>query len=127
MAEGLMKQMFGKHVYVESAGVRSTEVNGFSVEVMDELGIDISGHQSRSFDDLMDTSFDLIVTLSREAQEAAEEMTRTMACDVVYWPTVDPSQIEGSREVLLNSWRVVRDELYDRINQEFGGGPAPVV
>lgn len=122
-----MKQMFGKNVYVESAGVRGTEVNGFSVEVMDELGIDISAHQSRSFDELMDTSFDMIITLSPEARDAAEEMTRTMACDVVYWPTVDPSQIEGSREVLLNSWRVVRDELYDRINQNFGQGLSPVV
>lgn len=122
-----MKQMFGKNVYVESAGVRGTEVNGFSVEVMDELGIDISAHQSRSFDELMDTSFDMIITLSPEARDAAEEMTRTMACDVVYWPTVDPSQIEGNREVLLNSWRVVRDELYDRINQNFGQGLSPVV
>ena len=122
-----MKQMFGKNVYVESAGVRGTDVNGFSVEVMDELGIDISAHQSRSFDELMDTSFDMIITLSPEARDAAEEMTRTMACDVVYWPTVDPSQIEGNREVLLNSWRVVRDELYDRIRQSFGQDLSPVV
>jgi protein-tyrosine-phosphatase len=127
MAEGLMKQLLGHAVYVDSCGVRSKEVDGFSIAVMDELGIDVSRHNSKSFDDLEDSSFDIIITLSPEAQHKAIELTRTMACDVEYWPTMDPSLTEGSRERRLESWRQVRDQLRDRILKRFSPGPAPTV
>lgn len=125
MAEGLLKQLLGHKVYVDSCGVRGKEVDGFSVAVMDELGIDISRHRAKSFDDLEDTSFDLIVTLSPEAQHKAMELTRTMACDVEYWPTLDPSLTEGSRESRLDSWRQVRDQLRKRIVKRFSPDSAP--
>ncbi|MDF1733975.1 MAG: arsenate reductase ArsC [Minwuia sp.] len=127
MAEGLMKQLLGHAVYVDSCGVRSRDVDGFSITVMDELGIDVSRHNSKSFDDLEDSSFDVIITLSPEAQHKAIELTRTMACDVEYWPTMDPSLTEGSRERRLESWRQVRDQLRDRIIKRFSPGPAPTV
>ncbi|MEC9345356.1 MAG: arsenate reductase ArsC [Pseudomonadota bacterium] len=127
MAEGLLKQLLGHKVYVDSCGVRGKEVDGFSVAVMDELGIDISRHRSKSFDDLEDTSFDLIITLSPEAQHKAIELTRTMACDVEYWPTLDPSLTEGSRESRLESWRQVRDQLRKRIVKRFSPDRAPTV
>lgn len=127
MAEGLMKQLFGHAVYVDSCGVRGKEVNGFSIAVMDELGIDISRHRAKSFEDLEDTYFDLIISLSPEAQHNAIELTRTMACDVEYWPTLDPSLVEGSRESRLDAWRQVRDQLRKRIIERFSPGPAPTV
>ncbi|SLN31255.1 Protein ArsC [Oceanibacterium hippocampi] len=122
-----MKMLFGRQVYVDSAGVRPVPTDGFVIQVMDEIGIDVSRHRSKSFDDLEDTSYDLIISLSPEAQHSAVELTRTMACDVEYWPTLDPSIIEGSRETRLQAYREVRDQLMKRITERFDSGPNPVV
>ncbi len=120
MAEGLMKYLLGHRVYVDSAGVRSgEEVDPFVIIVMDEMGIDVSHHRIKTFDSLEDNSFDLIVSLSPEAQHSAVEMTRTMACEVEFWPTLDASIIEGSREERLNAYRDVRDQLKRRIEKRF--------
>ncbi|MCG8693860.1 MAG: arsenate reductase ArsC [Minwuiales bacterium] len=127
MAEGLMKHLFGHAVYVDSAGVRSRDVDGFAVTVMEEIGIDISRHNAKSFDDLEDSSFDLIVSLSPEAQHSAVEMTRTMACEVEFWNTFDPSVVEGSRDTVLDAYRQVRDVLQRRIIERFRDAPPPQV
>jgi protein-tyrosine-phosphatase len=119
MAEGLMKYLHGKRVFVDSVGVRPSEIDGFVIAVMDEIGIDMSKHRPKAFDDLEDTSFDLIISLSPEAQHSAVEMTRTMACDVEFWPTMDPSVVEGSREERLEAYRDVRDRLMARIRERF--------
>ena len=86
---------------------------------MGELGIDLSKHRPKSFDDLEDTSYDLIVSLSPEAQHSAVELTRTMACEVEFWNTLDPSIVEGNREMRLEAYRQVRDQLMRRIEQRF--------
>ncbi len=119
MAEAILKHLHGRHVYVDSAGVRAGEVDGFAVAVMDEIGIDLSRHHAKTFDDLEDTSFDEVITLSPEAQHRAVEMTRVMACEVVFWNTFDPSVVEGSREILLDAYRQVRDQLLRRIKERF--------
>ena len=119
MAEGLMKHLHGKRIFVDSVGVRGSEIDGFVVAVMDEIGIDMSKHRPKTFDDLEDTSFDLIISLSPEAQHSAMEMTRTMACDVEFWPTMDPSVVEGTREERLEAYRDVRDKLMARIRERF--------
>lgn len=119
MAEGLLKHLLGHKVYVDSVGVRAQDVNGFAVAVMDEIGIDISRHRAKTFDDLADTSFDLIVSLSPEAQHSAVEMTRTMACDVEYWPTLDPTAVDGGRADMLAAFRRTRDDLVARIQERF--------
>ncbi len=119
MAEGLMKYLHGKRIFVDSVGVRGSEIDGFVIAVMDEIGIDMSKHRPKTFDDLEDTSFDLIISLSPEAQHSAMEMTRTMACDVEFWPTMDPSVVEGSREERLEAYRDVRDRLMARIRERF--------
>ena len=119
MAEAILKHLHGRQVYVDSAGVRAREVDGFAVAVMDEIGIDLSQHHAKTFDDLEDTSFDEVITLSPEAQHRAVEMTRVMACEVVFWNTFDPSVIEGSREVRLDAYRQVRDQLLQRIKERF--------
>ena len=120
MCEGLLKHRLGRRVYVDSAGVAPGETDGFVTAVMREIGIDLAGHRPKGFDDLNDGSFDLVITLSPEAQHHAVEMTRTMACDVEYWPTLDPTVVDGSREVRLDAYRMVRDQLDKRIRQRFG-------
>ena len=119
MAEAILKHLHGRHIYVDSVGVRKGELDGFAVAVMDEMGIDLSHHRPKSFEDLEDTSFDLVTSLSPEAQHKAVEMTRVMACDVEFWNTFDPSFVEGSREVRLEAYRQVRDELMRRIKERF--------
>ncbi len=119
MAEAILKYLHGRHIYVDSVGVRKGELDGFAVAVMDEIGIDISHHHPKTFEDLEDTSFDLVTSLSPEAQHKAVEMTRVVACDVEFWNTFDPSVVEGSREVRLEAYRQVRDELMRHIKKRF--------
>ncbi|MCE2510018.1 MAG: arsenate reductase ArsC [Alphaproteobacteria bacterium] len=127
MAEGILKHLLGSRVYVDSVGVRAGEIDAFAVAVMDEIGIDISRHRSKSFADLEDTSYDLIVSLSPEAQHKAVEMTRTMAADVEFWKTLDPSFVHGNRETRLKVYREVRDELLARIKLRFDAMVGPAV
>ncbi|WP_300298361.1 arsenate reductase ArsC [Ferrovibrio sp.] len=119
MAEGILKALYPKQVFVDSAGVRKQPVDPLAVEVMDEIGLDISKHRSKTFDDLEDSSFDLIISLSPEAQHSAVDMTRTMACDVEFWNTFDPTIVEGTREQRLEAYREVRDGLMKRIRARF--------
>lgn len=119
MAEGIMKRIHGKRIYVYSVGVRRGEPDPFVVQVMDEIGVDVSKHKPRLFEELEDDSFDVVVSLSPEAQHKAVEMTRTMACDVEYWQTFDPTAVQGNRETLLNAYRQVRDGLLKRILERF--------
>ena len=120
MAEGILKFLHGNRVYVDSVGVRRGEINGFCVAVMDEIGIDISKHKSKTFDDLQDSYFDLIIPLSPEAQHKAVEMTRVMACDVEFWNTFDPTLVESdNREVVLDAFRKVSDQLMRQIKERF--------
>jgi protein-tyrosine-phosphatase len=125
MAAGLFKQMFGNTVYVGSAGVRKGELDPFAVAVMEEIGQDIARHKPMTFEELEDwegLNFDLIVTLSPEAHHRALELTRTLAADVEYWPTMDPTGLEGNREQRLEAYRTVRDQLIARIGERFAKG-----
>jgi protein-tyrosine-phosphatase len=126
MAEGYLKYLHGKRIYVDSVGVRSGELDGFAVAAMAEIGIDISNHQAKTFDDLQDTTFDIVISLSPEAQHKAVEMTRTMAIEVVFWNTLDPSVVEGSRETMLEAYRQVRDQLIAKIHERFPPAVKPV-
>jgi protein-tyrosine-phosphatase len=127
MASAMLRHLGGHRVYVESAGVKAGAPDPFMIAVMDEIGIDLNAHTPRTLDELGDTTFDLIVTLSPEAHHQALEWTRTMAVDVEYWPTFDPSlmQLDGNREQILSSYRAVRDRLFQRIKERFelDGGP----
>ncbi|HZS83405.1 MAG TPA: arsenate reductase ArsC [Stellaceae bacterium] len=124
MAEAILKHHHGKRLYVDSVGIRVAELDPFAVVVMDEIGIDIRRHRAKSFEDLEDTSFDLVVSLSPEAQHSAVELTRTMDCVVEFWPVLDPSVVEGSREIRLDAYRAVRDHLMRRILERFPPQPA---
>src|SRR5215469_8838939 len=119
IAAALMRHLYGRFVYIDSVGARPGELDPFAVEAMEEIGIEIGRHKPKSFEDLEDASFDLIVTLSPEAHHKAMELTRTMAVEVEYWPTADPTAIEGSRTQRLDAYRDVRDELLRRIEARF--------
>lgn len=119
MAAALMRHLVGKRAYVESAGVKAGELDPLAVEVMEEIGLEIGKHKPRRFEELEDGSFDLVITLSPEAQHKAMELTRTHATMVEYWPTLDPTIIEGSRTQRLDAYRAVRDQLLERLRKRF--------
>jgi protein-tyrosine-phosphatase len=126
MAAGLYRQLFGRTSYVNSAGVRKGELDPFAVAAMDELGLDIARHKPITIEELEDwegLNFDLIVTLSPEAHHRALELTRTLAADVEYWPTPDPTVVEGSREQRLEAYRGIRDQLMKKIKDRFAWRP----
>jgi protein-tyrosine-phosphatase len=127
LAEGVAKRLLGKMVFIDSVGVHKREIDPFVVVVLAEIGIDVSAHKPKKFDELEDTSFDLVISLSPEAQHQAVEMTRTMACEVEFWHTFDPSIIEGNRETCLDAYRQVRDGLLQEIEKRFDISGSPVV
>src|SRR6476661_10700242 len=127
MAASLLQQMFPKALYVRSAGVKKGELDPFAVAVMAELGQDISRHKPMTFEDLDDwegLNFDLIITLSPEAHHKALDLTRTVAAEVEYWPTQDPTGAEGNREQKLQAYREVCDGLLLRIRKRFSKAAA---
>ena len=119
MAAAMLRHLAGQKLYVESAGVRAGELDPLAVEAMEEIGLEIAKHRPRCFEDLEDGSFDLVITLSPEAQHKAMELTRTAATQVEYWPTLDPTAVEGSREQRLLAYRGVRDQLMERLKSRF--------
>src|SRR6201993_2804706 len=119
MAASLLQQMFPQ-LYVRPPGVKKGELDPFAVAVMAELGQDISTHKPTTFEELEDwegLNFDLIITLSPEAHHKALELTRTLAAEVEYWPTHDPSTSDGNREQKLDAYREVCDQLLLRIRR----------
>ena len=126
MAEGLMKQLYGQRAYVQSAGVKNDmEIDGFSIAVCKELGIELSRHRSRSFEEMQDwgddlSQFDLIVALSPASQRMALELTRYNHLEVVYWPILDPTGLGDGRDAKLSAYRQARDQIRERMLARFG-------
>jgi protein-tyrosine-phosphatase len=120
MAEALAKRLYGMRAYFDSAGVNAGEVDPFVLAVLDEMSVDLHRHRVKALEDVDPGEFDLIVTLSPEAHHAALELTRDVATDVEYWPTPDPSAVEGDRETRLGAYRAMRDALMTRMRARFG-------
>ena len=121
MAAALMRLIYGDRVFVDSCGLKSVEeIDPFVVAVMDEVGADLSDHHGKRFEDLDDGSFDVVISLTPEAQHRAVEMARGRAVDVEYWPTMDPTLATGRREAVMDAYRKVRDDLRARILDRFG-------
>lgn len=127
LAEELARWRTRGKVYIDSCGVSPGEPDGFVMEVLDEIGLDLSEDPPKAIRDLEDGNFDLIVTLSPEAHQAALKFAEHLAAEVEYWPTVDPSLVEGSREQRLEAYRRTRDEILQQISQRLSGPSAPVV
>ncbi|WP_242649801.1 arsenate-mycothiol transferase ArsC [Yoonia litorea] len=128
MAEGIMKKLYGTQCYIQSVGVKNDlEIDGFSVAVCQELGVELSRHRSRSFDEMEDwgddlSSFDLVLALSPASQRRALDLTRFYHLDVEYWPILDPTGLGDSREARLASYRQARDQIRDRLIARWGPG-----
>jgi protein-tyrosine-phosphatase len=129
MAEALLKRFAGTRIFVDSCGLKrgaidpdevDMEVDPLAAEVMRELGVDITRHRRKTFAELEDDSFDLVISLTPEAQHRAVELARGRSAEIEYWPTLDPTLTEGSRETRLESYRQVRDGLQARIERRFG-------
>jgi protein-tyrosine-phosphatase len=127
MAEALAKRLYGQASYIDSVGVRASMVDGMAAAALDELGIDVHRHHAKTFDDVDPSSFDVIVTLSPEAHHQALEFTRGTAAEVEYWPVMDPSGVEGSREMRLDAYRSTRDQILARLKARFGAPSGPSV
>ncbi|HUO03082.1 MAG TPA: arsenate reductase ArsC [Rhizomicrobium sp.] len=115
MAAGLLRHLKGRDLYVESAGVHAGELDPMAIQVMAELGVTLADHHPRSFDEFRGQDFDLVVALSREAEQHA----KGSAARVEYWPTSDPTQAEGSVEQRKAAYRAVRDGLKRQIAVKF--------
>jgi protein-tyrosine-phosphatase len=125
MAEALARKALPSTIFVASAGVRIGEPDPFVDAVLAEDGLSLDDRLPRTLDDLEDGYFDLIVTLAPEAHHAALELTRSMAVDVEYWPTADPTTAAGTREQIMAAYRDVRERLKARIAQRFADGASP--
>ena len=131
MAEGLMKKFYGRAAYVQSAGVHNDmEIDGFAISVCQELGVELSRHRSRSFEEMQSWgddlgSFDLIVALSPASQRQAMELTRHAHLDIEYWPVMDPSGLAEGREAVLHKYREARDQIRARMIDRFGPPTEP--
>lgn len=126
MAEGLMKKFYGKTIYVQSAGVKhELEIDGFSVAVCEEMGVVLTRHRARSFEEMEEwgdeiDAYDLIVALSPASLRKAQEYTRYHAIAVEYWPIFDPTGLGETREDKLSAYRQTRDQIVERIKDRFG-------
>ena len=126
MAEGIMKKLYGTGTYVQSVGViNDLEIDGFSIAVCDEIGVELSRHRSRSFDEMERwgddlSSFDLIVALSPASQRRALELTRLFHLTVEYWAILDPTGIGETREMKLVSYRQTRDQILSKLREKWG-------
>jgi protein-tyrosine-phosphatase len=119
MAELLARKVLPATTFVASAGVRTGERDPFVDAVLAEDDLSLADRLPKTLDELEDDYFDLIVTLAPEAHHAALELTRSMAVEVEYWPTADPTTVTGTREQIMAAYRAVREWLKARINQRF--------
>ena len=126
MAEGLMQKLYGRAAYVQSAGVKNDlEVDGFAVAVCQEIGVELSRHRARSFDEMQEwgddlSGFDLVVALTPASQRRALDLTRFYHLTVEYWPILDPTGIGETREAKLAAYRLARDQIRAKMVERFG-------
>ncbi|WP_108815118.1 arsenate-mycothiol transferase ArsC [Loktanella sp. Alg231-35] len=128
MAEGIMKQLYGTECYIQSVGVKNDlEIDGFSIAVCAEIGVELSRHRSRSFDEMEQwgddlSSFDLVLALSPASQRRALDLTQFYHLEVEYWPILDPTGLGDDREARLALYRQARDQIKERLIARWGPG-----
>lgn len=128
MAEGIMKKLYGTECYIQSVGVKNDlEIDGFAIAVCEEIGVELSRHRSRSFDEMEQwgddlSSFDLVLALSPASQRRALDLTQFYHLDVEYWPILDPTGMGDDREARLALYRQARDQIFERLTARFGPG-----
>jgi protein-tyrosine-phosphatase len=119
MAESILKVWFDKKIFIDSCGIRKGKIDHMAIEVMAEDNFDLSNHNSKLFSSLQDTSFDLIITFTKEAFVEVTSLTKTQDCEIEYLKILDASQTTGNRQQRLDSYRQVRDLLKEKLNKRF--------
>ena len=120
MAEALVKHAFPSKIFVDSCGVTPGIQDGFATAVMHEIGLDMSAHEPKSFDDLDYGFYDVIISFSPEAHDAARALTQNIDCETLYWPVDNLANLTGSREEMLRAYRHVRDDIRGKLSIYFG-------
>ena len=120
MAEAMVKHAFPGKVFVDSCGVTPGVQDGFATSVMQEIGIDLSAHEPKSFGDLDSGFYDVIISFSPEAHDAARKLTQNMDCETLYWPVDNLANLTGSREEMLRAYRHVRNDISRKLSLYFG-------
>jgi len=119
MAEGLLRHDAGNVYNVFSAGTKPTHVRPEAITVMQEAGIDISGHRSKSVDEFAGQNFDYVITVCDNAKESCPIFpAKTQR---IHWSIEDPAAVQGSEKERLAAFRLARDELRERL-KAFGQG-----
>jgi len=117
MAEGILKFLYGDKYEVFSAGTNPKDVNPFAVEVMKEIGVDISKNRAKSVNEFLGEEFDFVVTVCDNAKENCPFFPGGKK--YIHKSFEDPSQFKGDKEEILNFFRKVRDEIKDWIEKNF--------
>ncbi len=121
-----MKNLYGTGTYVQSAGVKSDQdIDGFSIAACKEIGVELSRHRVRSFDEMEQWgddlgSFDMVVALSPASQRRALELTRVFHLDVLYWPIMDPTGLGETHAAKMNAYRQSRDQILAHMIERWG-------
>ena len=120
MAEAMVKHAFPGEIFVDSCGVTPGAQDGFAAAVMHEIGLDMSAHEPKSFDDLESGFYDVIISFSSEAHDVARALTQNIDCEPLYWPVDNLANLTGSRDEMLRAYRHVRDDISDKLSIYFG-------
>lgn len=115
MAEGLLRHDGGERFQVESAGVEPASVRSEAIEVMSEIGIDISGHRSKSIDEFIGREFDYVITVCDNANERCPVFPGNVKR--IHWSFEDPAAAVGNQAARLDVFRRVRDEIRERLTR----------
>jgi len=115
MAEGILRNLAGDKFEVESAGVAPSKVRSEAIEAMREIGIDISGHRSKSVDEFTGQSFDHVITVCDNARDNCPVYPGNAVR--IHWSFEDPAAVQGSQEERLAAFRTVRDQIQKRLNR----------
>ena len=120
MAEAMIKATYPGKIFADSCGVSPGNPDGFAIAVMEEIGINMNTHQPKSFDDLDSAFYDVIVSFSPEAHEAAVALTRSIDCETLYWPVDNLANLTGPRDERLRAYRHVRDIIQGNLEHYLG-------
>jgi arsenate reductase len=120
MAEGLLRHLAGDRFEAMSAGTEATRVRPLAIRAMEEIGIDISGQESKTLDRYLEESIDYVITVCDDANEACPFFPGAQSR--LHWSCEDPSRVEGSEEQRLEVFRRVRDGIKDRVQSELVNG-----
>ena len=115
IAEGWAKRIGGDSVVVQSAGIEAHGKNPRAIEVMQEIGIDISGQESTIVDETMLRNVDVVVTVCGHADEQCPVLPPGIT--KLHWPLTDPAKATGTEEEIMIEFRATRDEIEGRVNE----------